>query len=112
MKTIIQRKRCTDMPDEDYRDQRRWHFDKTINVPTVIAICSIVIGLGSYVRIQEARLTTVEVKLDSQVQAQRVVAEDMRTAARDLQAEGRGLRIELMQYVRDMNSRGQHDGSR
>lgn len=94
------------MPDRDAparvsaESQRRWHFDKTINISTVTAILSCAALLASYIVKQDARLTTLEVRLDGQVATSAQVSKDMKEAARDLQGEIRQLRLEMMQFMR------------
>lgn len=91
--------RADDDRKRDYA-HRRWHFDKTINISTVSAILSCALLLGSYIVKQDARLTTVEVRLDGHTATTAAVTQDMKDAARDLQAEIRQLRIEMMQFMR------------
>lgn len=93
-------RRAEDSEDRDYAHQRKWHFDKTINISTITAIFSCAALLGGYVLKQDARLTTVEIRLENQGAVSAQVAKDLKEASRDVQAEIRQLRIEMMQFMR------------
>lgn len=41
-------------------DQRKWSVDKSVNIPTVIAIIGMLAGFGSWMVTQERRMTTIE----------------------------------------------------
>lgn len=93
---------------EERRDilrQRKWHFDRTINIGTITAILTSALLVSAYIMKQDARLTTVEVRMDSQSAAMVTIAGSMRDATRDLQTEVRQLRADMMQFLRDANRR-------
>jgi len=46
-------------------DRRKWHFDRSINVPTVIAIVTMLLGAFGYIMQQNQRATRSEARIDT-----------------------------------------------
>ncbi len=46
-------------------NRRKWHFDKSVNVPTVLAIITMLIGAFGYIMQQDQRQTRTEGRIDN-----------------------------------------------
>ena len=68
-------------------DRRKWHFDKSINVPTVVAIVMMIAaGLG-YVMHQDRRQTISEEKIITLKETDSRHENELRTLQKDIRSD-------------------------
>lgn len=96
-------RRTEDSNSDDYRGERRWHFEKTVNISHIIATVTIAVSLISYVLTVDQRITRLESQLAMQTQITTAFSEDVKGLAADVRNELRLLRGELIQYIRDVD---------
>jgi len=100
----------------DQAPQRKWVLDKTLNVPTLLTIGTLVVGAASFgvstmndqnnrMSEQDRRIDSVERKADSAVEGIKRVEALQSMQAQNQDAQLQTLRNEFRSDLRDINSK-------